>query len=554
MALKECIRARATGTAHLHQHVYRKSKLTMALKNSFHLPSARTIVIATVSPASKDTEHSLNTLRHACIMQGQDNPGAGGDGEEGETRFVTGGKVTTEQIGEINIAKLARKNFEKKKVNGELDELKTSNGNNVESKLARAANKEIEITDKMKRKMRRMAETRSFTALDENIKQIILTARQKLGQDERQLGRIQLSNQFYQQEEEDYPIRDAREGEDDEDEDDFHGKEHDDDAKEVEDDVDTFHSSLPKKVPSDELEPRKPPKQQQQQSSRQSKQDLAAMYEDDFESSTPSTHGHTPPPAGVRPNINHKPISNAPAVSSSSSQYHRVPYQKIYDSIFIAKDSVPMPILMMQLRAMLQVHNYSAEEIECFLTGRTPQVAAAPAAASTVKAATTTPQPIQTPRSSATQQKRSTTPQRPSSASSRQSLSSAAAADRPRSNSRSSLGGGSSHQPPVTRTPVRSSSNSRLRSSISAPPENSDSDTAASRQQRSSALQVQSSSIQSTQNHQNHLNKEKEDKYLAAKLKVEQEAIQRKARQDAAKQIRSEMEKKKTDQIIAKNL
>jgi hypothetical protein len=29
------------------------------------------VVIATVSPASKDTEHSLNTLRHACVMGGQ---------------------------------------------------------------------------------------------------------------------------------------------------------------------------------------------------------------------------------------------------------------------------------------------------------------------------------------------------------------------------------------------------------------------------------------------------------------------------------------------------
>jgi hypothetical protein len=31
-----------------------------------------------VSPSSKDTEHSLNTLRHACIMDGQGDRSAGG--------------------------------------------------------------------------------------------------------------------------------------------------------------------------------------------------------------------------------------------------------------------------------------------------------------------------------------------------------------------------------------------------------------------------------------------------------------------------------------------
>ena len=38
---------------------------------SFMLPSVKTVVIATVSSSSKDTEHSLNTLRHACVMDGQ---------------------------------------------------------------------------------------------------------------------------------------------------------------------------------------------------------------------------------------------------------------------------------------------------------------------------------------------------------------------------------------------------------------------------------------------------------------------------------------------------
>ena len=38
---------------------------------SFRNADSKTVVIATVSPASKDTEHSLNTLRHACVMGGQ---------------------------------------------------------------------------------------------------------------------------------------------------------------------------------------------------------------------------------------------------------------------------------------------------------------------------------------------------------------------------------------------------------------------------------------------------------------------------------------------------
>ena len=69
---------------------YRKSTLTKMLKASFYLQSAKTVVISTVSPASKDTEHSLNTLRHSCLMDGQyDNNNHNNNGE-GETRFITG--------------------------------------------------------------------------------------------------------------------------------------------------------------------------------------------------------------------------------------------------------------------------------------------------------------------------------------------------------------------------------------------------------------------------------------------------------------------------------
>ena len=54
---------------------YRESKLTMLLKDTLAAESARprvTCVVATVSPCSVDTEHSLNTLRTACAMAGAD--------------------------------------------------------------------------------------------------------------------------------------------------------------------------------------------------------------------------------------------------------------------------------------------------------------------------------------------------------------------------------------------------------------------------------------------------------------------------------------------------
>ncbi len=68
------------------------------------LPTARTVIIVTVSPASKDTEHSLNSLRHACIMDGQSDrdreadDGAGVGEKKKETRFITGGTVTRQEV------------------------------------------------------------------------------------------------------------------------------------------------------------------------------------------------------------------------------------------------------------------------------------------------------------------------------------------------------------------------------------------------------------------------------------------------------------------------
>ena len=54
------------------------------MKDSFALPDARTVMIATVSPASKDTEHSLSTLRHACLMIAKDSANGKESGSEAE--------------------------------------------------------------------------------------------------------------------------------------------------------------------------------------------------------------------------------------------------------------------------------------------------------------------------------------------------------------------------------------------------------------------------------------------------------------------------------------
>jgi len=62
LALKECIRA-IDGKS---QHVpYRQSKLTLILKDCFVSKHAKTAMIATLSPGSSSSDHTLNTLRYA---------------------------------------------------------------------------------------------------------------------------------------------------------------------------------------------------------------------------------------------------------------------------------------------------------------------------------------------------------------------------------------------------------------------------------------------------------------------------------------------------------
>lgn len=584
MALKECIRARATGTpSNLYQHVYRKSKLTMALKNSFHLPYAKTIVIATVSPASKDTEHSLNTLRHACIMQGG---GGGGNGESEETRFVTGGKTTMEQIGEVNIAKLARKNFEKKKTNhGELDSLKTDNGNALESKLARAANKEVEITEKMKKKMRRLSENKSWNELGEGIRHIISQARQRIRNEPRQLARFQFLT-FPTNFQGDDLMNNAGNNDIIDEEDEIDDEEEGGEGK-IDDDVDTFYSSLPKPEEDGYSNNKKESASSSSQISgkpsrsssndhhqqRQSKgipikgiEKNVATYEDDFETITPRN-----PPTITSSNNNNK-------------QYIRVPYQKIYDAIFLAQDSVPLPILLMQLRAILKIHDYSPKEIEELLSkeGNGGGGSSSSNGKKEPFINKSEPQlPIKQDYQDELQLRPSpitSTPKRIPRNSMTNQISAPPVQNTPRANKRDSTPTNINAAPVPTRRAATPTNRRPLSASRRQPDQqqqmsddsswnNESVGNSSTRRQSSSsggggssALAIQSSNRQSVTAGQlpsatssAKVDKEKEEKAYAAKLQIEQEAIQKKARQDAARQYREEMEKQKTSQILAKH-
>ena len=73
MSLKECIRARtqaaAPGAGRSVHVPFRRSKLTLLLKDVFEFSCARlcaTVVVAAVSPLARDVGHSLNTLQ-VCV-------------------------------------------------------------------------------------------------------------------------------------------------------------------------------------------------------------------------------------------------------------------------------------------------------------------------------------------------------------------------------------------------------------------------------------------------------------------------------------------------------
>eukprot|EP00933_Yihiella_yeosuensis_P041076 TRINITY_DN35514_c0_g1_i1.p1 TRINITY_DN35514_c0_g1~~TRINITY_DN35514_c0_g1_i1.p1 ORF type:complete len:934 (+),score=210.71 TRINITY_DN35514_c0_g1_i1:61-2862(+) len=99
-ALKDCVRAAAAGAKFV---AFRQNRLTQLLRGCFVSGDRhQTVVIATVSPSSKDTEHSLNTLRHACIMDGQ------GEAKSAGSAHLAGGLVTKEKLGEVDVTRIAR--------------------------------------------------------------------------------------------------------------------------------------------------------------------------------------------------------------------------------------------------------------------------------------------------------------------------------------------------------------------------------------------------------------------------------------------------------------
>ena len=102
MSLKDSVRALARGEE--FGQLAGRSSLTKILKPSFTGKESQTLVLATISPAAKDTEHTVNTLRHACVMDGRPT-------EDGKP-WISGGIVKREDIGEIDIkgtkAKLAK--------------------------------------------------------------------------------------------------------------------------------------------------------------------------------------------------------------------------------------------------------------------------------------------------------------------------------------------------------------------------------------------------------------------------------------------------------------
>jgi hypothetical protein len=183
MALKQCVHAKASGKN--ASHIYRKSKLTMALKMSFMLPSAKTVVIATVSPSSKDTEHSLNTLRHACVMDGQGNNRK--CKSESTSSHIEGGNVRTVRVGVVQVSKEARK---MKLMNDRERSKLVSNGNTfghgaAHTEWAKApTEKEIE-------KQHRASERSAFKKLPARQREILKKFRSQLGRDPRQEKRLQ---------------------------------------------------------------------------------------------------------------------------------------------------------------------------------------------------------------------------------------------------------------------------------------------------------------------------------------------------------------------------
>jgi len=66
MALKECIRALDGRSKHVP---FRGSKMTLMLKDSFVLDSAKVIMFVCVAPSMSQSDHTLITLKYATSFR-----------------------------------------------------------------------------------------------------------------------------------------------------------------------------------------------------------------------------------------------------------------------------------------------------------------------------------------------------------------------------------------------------------------------------------------------------------------------------------------------------
>lgn len=73
-SLKDVIRTTALNrktsrNKSVNRHVnFRGSKLTLLLKDNFTSDTSKTVVISTLSPIATDTEHTMNTIQHLCML------------------------------------------------------------------------------------------------------------------------------------------------------------------------------------------------------------------------------------------------------------------------------------------------------------------------------------------------------------------------------------------------------------------------------------------------------------------------------------------------------